>query len=170
MNDSQAILDSLRQLVRGLRIASSAAERKAGLSGAQLLVLQLLAEGPALSLNALAQRTRTDQSSVSVVVQRLVERSLVKRRRAEDDARRVELEITPAGRARLDEAPAPLPDPMLAAIEQLPPRSRQGLAETLSHLVRDAGLRKPEASPEPKALKAARRVRRRRRRRAMELD
>src|ERR671938_1731164 len=67
-------LDAIRRLVRGLRLAARASEREAGLSAAQLFVLQQLAESPAESINELAARTLTHQSSVSVVVRRLVER------------------------------------------------------------------------------------------------
>src|SRR5881296_2175368 len=67
MTDSQRILDSIRRLVRLLRLADRAAQNELGLSGAQLFVLQELGKTPSLSLNELAERTRTDQSSVSVV-------------------------------------------------------------------------------------------------------
>src|SRR4051794_8130303 len=70
--DVRAIMDAIRRIVRVLRVSSRAAEKQVGLSGAQLFVLHKLADTPALSLNELADRTRTHQSSVSVVVQRLV--------------------------------------------------------------------------------------------------
>src|SRR3989442_1394745 len=96
-----AILDSIRRIVRVLRVASRAAEKDFGLSAAQLFVLHALAEGPALSLNEVAERTRTHQSSVSVVVQRLVDRGLVVRDSVAGDARRKGLSLTPAARPLL---------------------------------------------------------------------
>src|SRR5215470_9599078 len=84
----RAIMDALRRIVRGLRLTARDAERSAGISGAQLFVLQSLAEERASSLNDLADRTLTDQSSVSVVVKRLADRKLVARKAAADDARR----------------------------------------------------------------------------------
>ncbi len=62
------MLDAIRRIVQALRESSRAAEKRVGLSGAQLFVLQTLGESPGLSLNELAERTRTHQSSVSVVV------------------------------------------------------------------------------------------------------
>jgi len=42
----QAALDALRRIVQGLQLYSAQAERRTGLSGAQLFVLQQLAEAP----------------------------------------------------------------------------------------------------------------------------
>src|SRR5438105_26745 len=84
-SETRSILDSIRRIVRALRLADRAAEKRLGLSGAQLFVLHKLAVGPALSLNELADRTLTHQSSVSVVVQRLVKRKLAARARSGKD-------------------------------------------------------------------------------------
>src|SRR3954454_1713862 len=73
------VLNSLRQIVRSLRVSSRAAEQRVGLSGAQLFVLSCLARQSPCSVNDLAVRTATDQSSVSVVVSRLVALGHVRR-------------------------------------------------------------------------------------------
>ncbi|MFN8544080.1 MAG: MarR family transcriptional regulator [Candidatus Binatia bacterium] len=130
--DTVTIMDALRRVVRTLRVGSRAAERDLGLSGAQLYVLQQLAERPAESLTALAARTHTHQSSVSVVVQRLVARRLVVARPARDDARRFTLAITPSGRARLARAPEAAQQRMVRAIHQLRPALRRSLAVGLA--------------------------------------
>src|SRR5450432_2546863 len=66
------VLNALRRIVRSLRVSSRTAEQRVGLSGAQLFVLQCLARQSPCSVSELAARTATDQSSVSVVVSRLV--------------------------------------------------------------------------------------------------
>src|SRR3984957_113806 len=96
--DARRILDAFRRIVQALRLFDRQAEKAAGVSGAAVFVLQKLADGQPVSVNELAARTHTHQSSVSVVVQRLVDRKLVRRQRSGDDARRVELTITAAGR------------------------------------------------------------------------
>lgn len=68
--DLQTILDGIRSLVNRLRESSREAERRIGLTAAQLFVLQLLRASDDLSVNDLAARTYTHQSSVSVVVSR----------------------------------------------------------------------------------------------------
>src|SRR4051812_30916919 len=98
MVDSQAVersMNAVRSIVRAQRISTRAIELKMGISLAQLFVLQQLAERPAESLNELAERTATLQSSVSVVVRRLVERGLVSRTASAADKRRIEIAVTP---------------------------------------------------------------------------
>jgi DNA-binding MarR family transcriptional regulator len=113
------ILDALRRVVRDLRLSARAAEGIAGVSGAQLFVLQALADAPASSLGALAERTLTDPSSVSVVVRRLVEKKLVARKPSPDDARRVGLTLTAGGRRVLARCPEPTQARILDALRRL---------------------------------------------------
>ena len=133
-------IDSLRRLVQALRTASHHAWSELGVSGAQLFVLQQLGEAAPLSLSALAERTHTHASSVSVVVARLVQRGLVARRAAADDARRAELSLTAAGRRLLERAPTPVQARLLAAPASLPARERAQLGRTLALLCARTGL------------------------------
>jgi len=136
----RTILDALRRIVRDLRLSSREAERDAGISGAQLFVLQALASGRAASLGELAARTHTDQSSVSVVVRRLTDRRLVARKASPRDARRVELSLTPAGQRMLARCPEPMQARMLAAIQRLAAPELAALTRGLGALVREMGL------------------------------
>jgi DNA-binding MarR family transcriptional regulator len=133
-------MDSLRRLVHGLRVFDREAERAAGLSGAQLFVLSRLAAGGAASINELAARTFTHQSSVSVVARKLVERGLAARAPSSGDGRRVELAISTVGRRVLASAPAAAQERLIAAVHRLPPAERDKLAALLEHLVAAAGL------------------------------
>ncbi len=168
MSNSQRVLDSVRRIVRFLREGSRASEEAVGLSGAQLFVLQKLDPSRPLSLNELAARTLTHQSSVSVVVSRLVERGLVQRRPSPADARRLELSPTKKGRALLAEAPAAAQDHMIAAVESLGPSEQRALATALESLVAALGVA-ARAAPmlfvdEPGDERARRRTRRRKKR------
>lgn len=138
-SDTALVLDAVRGIVQALRLASRQSEKRSGISAAQMFVLQRLGEHPSSSLGDLAERTFTHQSSVSVVVKRLVEDGLVARTRASDDARRIELELTAAGRAVLRRAPQAVQYRMIAALERLPAAERRQLARSLQHLVRAIG-------------------------------
>jgi DNA-binding MarR family transcriptional regulator len=136
------VLDDMRRIFRALREGSRAAEREIGLSGAQLFVLRTLARREqAMSLNALAERTKTHQSSVSVVVTRLVGRRLVSRRKSALDGRQLEVSLTDRGRALLARAPATVQDRLIRSIERLPGAKRHGLAIALQALVESLDLR-----------------------------
>jgi DNA-binding MarR family transcriptional regulator len=135
-----AALDSLRRIVRGLRLYARHCETHLGLSAAQLFALRKIQEAGPLSLRELAQATLTDLSSVSVVAERLRVKGLLKRRQAADDRRRAELTVTPAGLALLKRSPDPLQDRLIASLNSLPEARRQALERDLAKLVRDAGL------------------------------
>jgi DNA-binding MarR family transcriptional regulator len=139
------VLDALRRIVRELRLSAREAERSAGISGAQLFVLQALASGPVASLNDLADRTLTDQSSVSVVVRRLADQKLVSRRVSPDDARRVELSLTSAGQRLLARCPEPTQARLLAALRRMAPAELTALSRGLAALVREMGIDDTEA-------------------------
>ena len=136
MSDSQRILDAIRRLVRLLRLSDRAARNQLGLSSAQLFVLHEVAKTPELSLKELADRTRTDQSTVSVVVGRVVERGLVKRTRSAVDTRRVELSLTARGRAVLLKTPTTVAQRKLDdALRQLSPADGATLSRILARVV-----------------------------------
>jgi DNA-binding MarR family transcriptional regulator len=130
-------LDSLRRIVQALRESSRRAERDLGISGAQLFVLETLEASPGLSLNELAARTHTHQSSVSTVVARLVQQRLVKRRRSPRDARRLELVATDRGRRLRARAPDAVQRRLIRTIEGLPAGSQRTLARLLVEVVRE---------------------------------
>jgi DNA-binding MarR family transcriptional regulator len=129
------VLNSLRHIVRSLRVASRTAEQRVGLSGAQLFVLQCLGRESPCSVNELAARTATDQSSVSVVVSRLVSRGHVRRTPSKVDRRRVELSLTKSGRALLEAAPEAAQDRLLLALTQLPKPDLRALSRILGRVV-----------------------------------
>jgi len=133
-NDTRTVLDAVRRIVHALRESSRLAEKHVGLSGAQLFVLQKLAESPAVSLNDLAARTHTHQSSVSTVVARLVDGGFVRRSRSGADGRSVELSLAPRGRRLLDRAPNAAQERLIQGIERLPGARRRLLASTLGEL------------------------------------
>lgn len=113
-------LDAIRRLVRTLRTSASEVERDTGLTSAQNFVLHLLSQAPAESMNQLATRTMTDQSSVSVVVSRLEAKGLVARTHSATDARRTQVEITPAGRELLQGKQPTVQARLIRALELMP--------------------------------------------------
>lgn len=134
------ILDGLRRIVKVLRESSRDAQKVFGMSAAQLFALQKLAGQPPLSLSQLAQLTMTHESSISVVVRRLVERGLVNRTRSAADGRQVEITLTPEGKAVLKKAPAAATAKVIAGIEKLSVPERKELSMALGRLVDAMGI------------------------------
>jgi DNA-binding MarR family transcriptional regulator len=128
-------LVSIRRLVRTLRTTATSVERDTGLSTAQTFVLQLLREAPAESMNDLAARTSTDQSSVSVVVSRLQAKGLVARRPSPTDARRTQVVITSAGMELMRSKPPTVQERLTRALTGMHPDSVAALSSELNRLV-----------------------------------
>ena len=138
-DDTTRIVNGLRALVQLLRTGATEAQRRTGLSSAQLFVLAKLADAPAPSVNALARRVHAHQSSASVVIDRLVAKRLVERVPDPDDRRRRHIAITPKGRALLRRAPETVQSRLVAAIAKLPRTTRRTVARGLEDLTGTLG-------------------------------
>jgi DNA-binding MarR family transcriptional regulator len=93
-----------------------------------------LRHGPA-SINELAARTFTHQSSVSMVVTRLVESRLVTRTAAKGDARRLSVSLTNTGRALIRRSPDVGQNRLVSALKAMPSTDLKSLANQLNNLM-----------------------------------
>jgi hypothetical protein len=105
------------------------------------------------------------------VVQKLQRRGLVARGQSKDDARRVELSLTPAARSLLRKAPRAAQDRIIDAVAAMPGARRKQLADLLADLAHRLGGREkpamlfeddPGASSPPAAAPKTRKTKRRR--------
>lgn len=144
--DVRLALDAFRHIVQALR-AGRAGDDTGGLGSAQLFALQQIAEHPGASINDVAALTCTHQSSVSVVIQRLVRQRLVAKVAASQDRRRQRLAVTAQGRRLLDRAPVAVQGDLIAAIAALPAADRRALARSLSAVAR--AVAPDDAAPHP---------------------
>ena len=135
----RAAMDALRRIVRVIRESSRGAEKLGGVSGAQVFVMHCLRDSGPLTISELALATMTHQSSVSVVVQRLVERGLVTRGIHDGDRRRREVALTAAGRRLLRRTPDAASARLMAAMGRMTKRAREELGARLVELVHAMG-------------------------------
>jgi DNA-binding MarR family transcriptional regulator len=133
--DVRVALDAFRHIVQALRVGR-VGEDCGGLGSAQLFALQQIAEHPDASINDVAALTCTHQSSVSVVIQRLVRQRLVAKVVSSQDRRRQRLAVTAKGRRLLGRAPVAVQEHLIAAIAALPVTDRRALARSLSAVAR----------------------------------
>src|SRR5687768_14342162 len=132
--DKTIIVDSIRAIARGLRTPGRQSDEPGGVTGAQIDVLRALQGKSASSINDLASRTFTHQSSVSMVVGRLVEDGLVLRTSSAKDARRVALSLTSEGRDVLRRSPDSSEQRLLAALRSMDHEELSDLAGCLEKL------------------------------------
>jgi DNA-binding MarR family transcriptional regulator len=135
-----ASVDSMRRVLRALRIAARDTLATAGVSAAQLFVLGALVDTEEASLSELAKRTMTDRTSVTAVVDRLVRGGLVTKRTSSEDRRRASIRITPKGRTVLRGAPRPPTALLVEALERLEPADLACLERGLRALTRAMGI------------------------------
>jgi DNA-binding MarR family transcriptional regulator len=138
--DIRLVLDSIRRIVHALRLFDRDVEKHLGLSAAQVFVLQNLDENRPISINELADRTHTHQSSVSVVVEKLAQKQLVRRSRSEKDARRMEISLTASGQKIIASAPPAAQERLIAALAAFPKSRRKKLGQLLGELIYHTGI------------------------------
>jgi DNA-binding MarR family transcriptional regulator len=136
----------IRALVAALQTSARAVEERTGLTNAQLFLLRHIAGANGLTINDLSQRTSAAQSSVSVVVGRLVRGDYVRRGRVATDGRRVTLTATARGRAVLRRAPVPPGERLLEALGTLSPADTRAISRGIGALLKRLDAR-PDRAP-----------------------
>lgn len=164
LEDAHSVLNSFRCLVKSLRLADRAGLKEYGLGASQLYVLHELKRDAPLSINDLADRMATDQSTVSVVVAKLIDKGFVARERSEADARRLDLTLTAKGHLAAKKLPPPIQHLIIDGVQRLPRTRAKMLAESLRDicdvlgiadqhppmLMEDEPATMPKANPAPK--------------------
>ena len=138
--DVNEVMGCINQIFKALRVSSSQLEKNLGLSAAQIIVLKMLKKEPGLSINDLASRTTTHQSSVSVVVKKLEEQELVRREISKQDSRRVVVSLTEKGQLRLAEIPVMIHEQMTECLQKMPADKTQTLAQLMKEFVKEVGI------------------------------
>ncbi|MEF2553195.1 MarR family transcriptional regulator [Aurantimonas sp. A2-1-M11] len=81
--------------------------KETGLTSSQLTVLRILRQGE-LTPSAIATQIGLTQATVTTLIDRLVERGLVQRRRGESDRRHIWIDLTAEGHAMIESMPPDL--------------------------------------------------------------
>lgn len=134
------VMDYIRHIFKALRVASSQFEKDVGLSAAQIFVLKKLKDEPGLSINDLANRTVTHQSSVSVVVKKLEEQKLVQRMTSKEDSRKVVVSLTPEGLSKLAGIPRAIQEDMIETLHAMESEKTLLLASLMKEFVLKSGI------------------------------
>ena len=116
------VLRALRRLIRAADFDAKDLARQTGLSTSRLLVLELLDSADEMTVGSIARKVGLAQGTVTTLIDRLVGRGVLSRRRANRDRRQVKVGVSDAGRALLAAAPTPL----RPASSRVSPRWRSG--------------------------------------------
>lgn len=119
MEGHDKVLISLRQIIRAIDLHSKKIERLSGLTGPQLLLLQVIGRNGSLSAGALAREVSLSQATVTTILDRLEVKGYLQRVRSQADKRRVELSLTADGEAVLASAPALMQEGFIRRFNEL---------------------------------------------------
>ncbi|MGC9419272.1 MAG: MarR family winged helix-turn-helix transcriptional regulator [Rhodovulum sp.] len=141
MKRSDISLIALRRILRATELYGRELAKAAGLTAVQIRVLQIVAETGTSTPKALSARMGVSQPTMTTLIDRLVAKGLVERRRSETDRRQMNIFITPAGRDAIDRAPDPLHDRYVEAFDALPDWEQAMLVAALERVAAllDAG-------------------------------
>ena len=93
-----AIVETLVYLYTESRRLTKHLAREFGLTGPQLTVIKVLEQIGDMSLSSLSARIKTQNSTVTGIIDRMEREGLVKRERSEEDRRIVYIRLSPKGR------------------------------------------------------------------------
>lgn len=135
--DAAAVVQTLRRLFKAIRIYSKGIQTATGLSGPQVWALAILFDEPGISLGTLSERMFAHPSTLSGVVERLVQRGAVRRDPDPQDRRGVCLSLTPEGRRLLRRSPPPVQHGMRRALLAFAPSRLRELRRSLEQVARE---------------------------------
>jgi DNA-binding MarR family transcriptional regulator len=129
------VLRQFRSIVNAVRKHFRATERKAGISGAHIWALSVIAEQPATGVGALAQAMDVHQSTASNLLRTLAAEGYVNAERDAQDRRALRLTLTAKGRRIMKSAVHPYTGVLPEALEQLPAATLRRLERDLAELI-----------------------------------
>jgi MarR family transcriptional regulator, organic hydroperoxide resistance regulator len=129
------IVNGLRRVVRAVELYSQEVFKNFGLTGPQLWALKTLRRHGPLATSALAQSLAVQSSTLSVLVDRLERRGLVRRVRPRADRRFVEIALTPKGLALAARAPEAAQGRLLHGLARLSPARQRSIQKAVDQLV-----------------------------------
>lgn len=128
-------LKKIRQIYRFAQRHSAAIERQCGVNGGQLWLMSELLESPGLRVGELVEKLAAHQTTISNLVDDLVERGFVEKMSYEKDKRVTLLALTEAGKKILENAPKPTRGVLPHALSQIDEDVVKDLNDSLQKLI-----------------------------------
>jgi DNA-binding MarR family transcriptional regulator len=129
------VLRQFRIVFNSVKTHFRQVEREAGVGGAQLWALSVIARRPGIGVTELSRELDIHQSTASNLIKSLTERGLVTAAREGMDRRSVALRISADGEAVLNSAPMPFAGVLPDALSSLDPGTLGRLEEDLGKLI-----------------------------------
>lgn len=135
-NSSARVLRQFRLIFSSIRRHFQNIEKVAGVGGAQIWALSLIAQTPGLAVTQLSQAMDIHQSTASNLVRALLKAGFVHSEKSSNDKRVAELYPLPEGLKLLKKVPAPYTGVLPTALSELSPETLLSLEEDLDALIK----------------------------------
>lgn len=129
------VLRRFRLVFNAVKTHFQQVEKKAGMGGAQIWALSIVAAHPGIGVSGLARSMDIHQTTASNLVKALVSSELLTTERSGADKRAVQLRILPAGQRALRKAPGPFSGVLPEALASLEPETLERLDKDLAKLI-----------------------------------
>lgn len=119
MEKYEELLVAIRRVIRAIDLRSKKLSKDVGITGPQLLVLQELKADPGITAKRVSDLVNLSQATVTSILDRLENKSLISRIRSESDRRRIALYLTETGEQTLNDAPRSMEDSFIERFNKL---------------------------------------------------
>jgi DNA-binding MarR family transcriptional regulator len=141
------VLVSLRRIIRANDLHSRKLGKETGLTTPQLVVMRAILKADDPTVSGVSREVSLSQATVTNILNRLEAHDLIRRRRSEQDKRRVNLEVTAAGRKLLKSAPQPLQEGFVARFNQLQDWEQHLIVSSLARIAAMMDAQDLDAAP-----------------------
>ena len=146
---SLQVLKKFRIIYGSVRQHFREVEQTCGVTGSQLWILQEVENTPGIGVSELANRLSIHQSTGSQLVEKLVARNLITKKRSKKDQRRVGLQITEEASKLLKSAPGPAEGILPKALQALPESALLDLDNSLIGVIEQLRVRDDKLADSP---------------------
>lgn len=136
------VIDNLRRSIKAINEYLKNAERETGLTGHQLWAIKLVAGRAPIKVSDLAREMFLHPATVVGILDRLVSKGLVQRRRSTEDKRVVEIDLTAEGRVVVDNIPEVAEGILAKRLETLPEKRLSQVSKGMREIARILGAEK----------------------------
>jgi DNA-binding MarR family transcriptional regulator len=119
MKNHEQVLISLRKIIRAIDLHSKKLERELGLTGPQLLIMQLIEKNRVTTSGVIAREVSLSQATVTSILDRLEKKAYILRARTDADKRKVMVSLTESGQQAIVGAPTLMQEHFIHSFSQL---------------------------------------------------
>jgi DNA-binding MarR family transcriptional regulator len=141
------VMIALRKIIQAIDLNSKKLEKRVGLTGPQLVILQEIARGEEVTPGEIARAVSLSQATVTGILERMEKRGLIARQRSRQDKRCIMVRITVTGHKILEEAPPLMQEAFVERFSSLQEWEQTMILSALQRLVSILDAKSIKAAP-----------------------